>query len=35
MPAYLDDEFFEEVDAELSSSEGIVCIEFLDGPAGY
>ena len=35
MPRYLDDEFFEEVDAELSASEGIVFVEYLDGPVGY
>ena len=34
MPAYLDDKFWDEVDAELSSDEAILFIECIDGPVG-
>lgn len=34
MPAYLDQEFFDEVEDELGAAEGIVFVEYLDGPVG-
>lgn len=33
MPAYLDNEFFDDVDAELATADGVVLFEWLDGPA--
>jgi hypothetical protein len=35
MPAYLNEEFWDEVEAELSAADSAGFMEFLDGPVGY
>ena len=34
MPAYLDEQFFDELDAEINAADQVIWIEWLDGPIG-
>lgn len=35
MPAYLDNEFWDEVEAELAAADNAGFIDFIDGPIGH